>query len=283
MRGEMRKGLAITLMLGLALILGAGGRAGAVACPLGATCSPLPGNLNFVLGARVSPVDLPRREAVPAVASIFGRITTRDGTHPSALREMIVDVDKDVKINVRGYPVCEGGGRENRDPGAVMRACRHTVLGKGIAHVEIAFPGQKPIIVTSPITIFNGGEKGGKVTLYIHVFITVPAPSAVVTTVTISRKGTGLHTVSKIPVIAGGSGSLLDFKFQLGKTYRYRGRKIGLLEAKCPDGNFKVNLKKALFKNEANIPGVNPTTSLSGGIVVPCTPKSRPPGEPPGA
>jgi hypothetical protein len=42
----------------------------------------------------------------------------------------------------------------------------------------------------------TGGEKGGKATLLIH-------------------------TVSKIPVIAGGSGSLIGFNFKLGRTYEY--------------------------------------------------------------
>lgn len=273
MERRLRKALAIPLLLGLALVLYAGGKASAVACPLGATCSLPPGNLAFVLGARVSPVDLPRHEAVPAVASIFGKMPTRDGTHPSALRELVIDVDRDVKVNVKGYPVCKGGSHDIRDPGAAKRACGDTVLSRGIAHVEIAFPDQKPIILTSPITVFNGGEKGGKVTLFVHAIITVPAPAAIVTTVTLSRKGTGLHAVAKTPVIAGGSGSTLDFKFKLGKTYNYKGKKVGFLEAKCPDGVFKLNVPKVLFRNEAQTPGVPPTTTLKGALVVPCTPK----------
>jgi len=188
-------------------------------------------------------------------------------------QEVDFDVDKDVKINVKGYPACKAGKRETRDPGAAMKACGDTVLGKGKADVEIAFPEQKPIKVPSPLTIFNGGEKGGKITLYFHIFITVPAPTAVVTTITISRKGTGLHSVAKIPVIAGSSGSLIDFNFTLGKTYTYKGKKVGYFEAKCPDGVFKVNVPKVLFKNEAQTPGVAAMTVLKGGLAVPCTPE----------
>jgi hypothetical protein len=263
----MRRNLMLALALAGVLSLGVAAIASAVQTTLRA------GNLIITFGGTTSPSSMPKTKYVPITSNIFGKITTSDGTHPSAFREAIVDFDKDLKINVKGYPACKGGQLEARDTKAAMKVCGSTVLGNGIAHVEIAFPEQKPIVVTSPITIFNGGEKGGKVTLYIHVFITVPAPTAIVTTVTISRKGTGLHTVSKIPVAAGGSGSALDFKFKVGKTYGYKGKKVGYIEARCPDGNFKVNVKKALFKNEANIPGVNPTTNLSGGIVVPCTPK----------
>jgi hypothetical protein len=232
------------------------------------------GNLVLTFGGSFSPKKLPKSDYVPVTSTVFGKIATTDGTHPSAFRETVIDVDKDLKVNVKGYPACKGGQLEARDTRAAMKVCGNTVLGKGVAHIEVAFPEQKPILVTSPITIFNGGEKGGKVTLLIHVFITVPAPAAIVTTVTISRKGTGIHTVSKIPVAAGGSGSAMDFNFKLGKTYSYKGKKIGYFEAKCPDGAFKVSSPKTIFKNEAKIPGVAPATVLKDvRLAIPCTPK----------
>jgi hypothetical protein len=231
------------------------------------------GNLIVTFGGTTSPKKLPKNKYVPVNTTIFGKIKTSDGTHPSAFREAIVDIDKDVKLNVKGYPSCKAGQLEARDTKAAMRACGKTVLGKGHADVEIAFPEQAPIKVPSPLTVFNGGERGGKITLLIHIFITVPAPTAVVTTVTITRKGSGIHTVSKIPVVAGGSGSGLDFNFTLGKTYSYKGRKVGYFEARCPDGVFKVKAPKILFKNESHEPGVAAQTVLKGSLAVPCTPK----------
>jgi hypothetical protein len=232
------------------------------------------GNLILTFGGTVSPKKLPKNEYVPVTTNIFGKIATSDGTHPSAFRETVVDIDKDVKVNVKGYPVCKGGQLEASSTKAAMKVCGDTVLGEGIAHVEIAFPEQPPIIVSSPLTVFNGGEKGGKITLFFHIFITVPAPTAIVTTVTIQRKGSGLHSVAKIPVAVGGSGSALDFKFKLGKTYSYKGRKVGYFEAKCPDGVFKVTVPKTVFKNEAQTPGVPASTVLKNvSLAVPCTPK----------
>jgi hypothetical protein len=231
------------------------------------------GDLVVTFGGGTSPKALPKSKFTPVTTTVFGKIKTTDGTHPSALREGTVDIDKDVKINVKGYPSCKAGQLEARDTKAAMKVCGNTVLGSGLAHIEVAFPEQKPIIVTSPITVFNGGEKGGKVTLLIHVFITVPAPAAIVTTVTIQRQGTGIHSTFKVPVAAGGSGSALDFNFKLGKTYSYKGKKVGYFEAKCPDGVFKVKAKNILFKNEAKVPNVAPSTVLNGGIAIPCTPK----------
>jgi hypothetical protein len=263
----MRRNLMLALALAAVASLGVAAIASAVSTTLRA------GNLIVTFGGTTSPKAMPKNKYVPVTTNIFGKIKTSDGTHPSAFREAIVDIDKDVKINVRGYPACKAGQLEARDTKAAMRVCGNTVLGKGIAHVEIAFPEQKPILVTSPLTVFNGGEKGGKVKLLIHIFVTVPAPTAVVTDVTITRKGTGVHSVSKIPVVAGGSGSGIDFNFKLGKTYSYKGKKVGYFEAKCPDGVFKVNVPKVLFKNEAQTPGVAAQTVLKGGIAVPCTPK----------
>lgn len=263
----MRRNLMLVLALAAVLSLGVAAVASAVSTTLRA------GNLVVTFGGSTSPKALSKTKYTPVTTNIFGKITTSDGTHPSAFREAVVDIDKDVKVNVKGFPACKAGQLEARDTKAAMKVCGSTVLGKGNADVEIAFPEQKPIKVPSPLTVFNGGEKGGKITLLIHIFITVPAPTAVVTKVTITRKGTGIHTVSQIPVVAGGSGSGLDFNFTLGKTYSYKGKKIGYFEAKCPDGVFKVNAPKVLFKNEAQTPGVAPTTVLKGGLAVPCTPK----------
>jgi hypothetical protein len=263
----MRRNLLVALALSAALAVGVAALASA------ATITVRAGNLIMTFSGSASPSKLPRNEYVPASTIISGKIKTSDGTHPSALREAVVDIDKDVKINVKGLPSCKAGELEARDTKAAKKVCGDAVIGSGGAHVEVAFPEQRPILINSPLTVFNGGEKGGKVKLLIHVFLTVPVPAAIVTDVTITRKGSGIHSVARVPVAAGGSGSAIDFKFKIGRTYTYKGKKIGYGEARCPDGKFKVNVPKVLFKNEAKIPGVAPTTTLKGGLLVPCTPK----------
>jgi len=263
----MRRNLMLALAVAAVLSLGAAAVASAVSTTLRA------GNLIVTFGGSTSPQKLPKNTYTPVTTNVFGKIKTTDGTHPSAFRETLFNIDKDVKINVKGYPVCKAGQLEARDTKAAKRVCGSTILGEGKAEAEIAFPEQNPIKVPSPLLVFNGGEKGGKVTLLIHTFITVPAPTAIVTTVTIKRSGSGIKSVAKIPVIAGGSGSALSFNFKLGKTYSYKGKKVGYFEAKCPDGVFKVSVPKVVFKNEAHEPGAAAQTVLKGGLAVPCTPK----------
>jgi hypothetical protein len=263
----MRRNLMVALALAAVLSLGVAAIASAVSFTARA------GNLITTFGGSTVPKALSKTKYTPVTTNIFGKITTSDGTHPAAFRETEVNIDKDVKVNVKGYPVCKGGQLQARDTKAAKKACGNAILGEGHADAEIAFPEQKPIKVPSPLLVFNGGEKGGKITLFIHTFITVPVPAAIVTTVTITRKGSGLKSIAKIPVIAGGSGSAIDFSFKLGKTYSYKGKKVGYFEARCPDGLFKVNVPKIVFKNEAHTPTGGGTTLLKGSLAVPCTPK----------
>ena len=260
------------LMLALAVTAVASLGVAAVASAVSTTIRG--GNLIATFGGTTSPKALPKKTYAPVTTKIFGKIKTSDGTHPSALREALVNIDKDVKVNAKHFPaVCKAGQLEARDTNAAKKACGKALIGQGKAEAEIAFPEQKPIKVPSPLLVFNGGEHGGKVTLLIHTFITVPVPAAIVTNVTIKRSGSGIKSVAKIPVIAGGSGSALSFNFTLGKTYSYKGKKVGYFEARCPDGVFKVNVPKVLFKNEARESGAAAQTVLKGGLAVPCTPK----------
>lgn len=266
----MRRKLLLVLGLGAVLSLGVAAVAYATQITLHA------GNLVVTFGGTTSPKALPKTTYTPVTTNIFGKIATTDPSvhkHPSAFREAQVNIDKDVKINVKGYPVCKASQLQATSTAAAKKACGNTILGEGKADAEIAFPEQAPIKVPSPLLVFNGGEQGGKVTLLIHTYITVPVPAAIVTTVTIKRSGSGIKSVAKIPQIVGGSGSVLDFNFKLGKTYTYKGKKVGYFEAKCPDGVFKVEAPKVLFKNETHEAGVAASTVLNGKLAVPCTPK----------
>jgi hypothetical protein len=57
--------------------------------------------------------------------------------------------------------------------------------------------------------------------------------------VTKEHKGPyGLHTVATVPPIAGGAGSVTEFKLTIHREFSYRGRRVSFLEARCSDGRF---------------------------------------------
>ncbi len=279
----MRKGLLPILLIAVScqtVIWSA--PAGGVSTCLRAGCEGWP-TLVPTFGADISPRGLPRHEYTPATAHIFGKIKTSDGTHPSAFREAVVDIDKDVKINVKGYPVCKSGQLQARDTKSALKVCGDAVVGAGTVDFAVAPAATDSLVeprkafgdlLIHPLTVFNGGESGGKVKLLIHSYFAFaePGPAAVVGVLDVTRRGRGLHAVARTPVVSEGAGSLIDFSFKLGKTYSYKGKKVGYFEAKCPDGVFKVNVPKVLFKNEAHTPGVAATTSFTGRLKVPCAP-----------
>ena len=265
----MRRNLVLTLALSAVLALGL------AAAAVAKFDTYIVGNVVLKADGGVSPKKLPRKKYAPVAVRVRGKISTRDGTHPPAFRELVADFDKNGRINTKGLPSCKGGQLEARDTKAAKRVCGKSVVGTGKGGVQISFPEQKPIAVKAPITVFNGGTKGKKTTLLIHTFITVPVPSAIVTTVTIKqvKKGRyGLSTVAKIPVIAGGSGSVLDFDIKFKRTYRYKGKKRSYFTARCTDGKFKAKIIKALLRNEAEGPRTT-TTIRNQTIIRTCIPK----------
>jgi hypothetical protein len=195
------------------------------------------GNLALTHDGGISPAALPRHEQAPIDAFISASIAALDGSHLPAAREAVIDLDKSVHVNAKGLPVCRRAQLDSRDIDAARKACGGAIVGKGSARVEIAFPEQAPILATSPLTMFNGGVAGGKTTIFIHAFLTVPVPAAVVTPVVLtpSHRGRyGTHIVAKVPAIAGGAGSLTDARLKIDRKFTYRGKTLSYLTAACP-------------------------------------------------
>jgi hypothetical protein len=224
------------------------------------------GNLVFTFNGGFSPKALPKNKLAPITLTASGKIATKDGEHPPALKEVIVETDKNGAVFVKGLPVCKAGQLQSRDTAAARKACQKAIIGTGKTTVEVKLAEQKPILVDSALTVFNGGQKGGTTTFYIHAFFTAPVTGAIVTTVKISKVHNGrygLKSVATIPKIAGGSGSVKSFDLKFGKTYTYKGKKVSVLSAKCSDGKLQANAS-SIFADG---------TKASAGIIRTCTPQ----------
>jgi hypothetical protein len=266
---EMRKGL---LILNICLVLAFAGAAVAMA----KWTTVRVGNLVFKVDGKVLPGTFPRDEFAPASFRARGQVATSDGTHPPALREGVVYIDRNGTFDARGLPVCKAPELEARDTKAAKRACGDAIIGEGQGSAEIAFPEQRPIVGDSPITIFNGGVAGGTTTLFLHAFITVPAPAAIVTSFKFTRVNAGrygMRGVAKIPVIAGGSGSVTAFDFKIKRLYGHKGKRKSFDLTKCPDGVIKAK-GTGVFVDEV-VDGIDDgkRTTLSASLAFPCTPK----------
>lgn len=224
------------------------------------------GNLKLTFDGGFTPKALSKTKPTPIKLNVSGQIATKDGSHPPALKEFVLETDKNGGVDVKGYPVCKAGQLQSRDSSSAEKVCKAALLGTGTTGVQIQFPEQSPIPVNSKLLVFNGGEKGGTITFYIHAYITVPTPAAIVTTVKIKRIHNGrygIKSIASIPKIAGGSGSVTSFSLSVDKKFIYRGKKVSVLTAKCPDGKL-VAQGEAFFSDG---------TKAKAGVVRTCTPK----------
>ncbi len=258
----MRKYLMLTMALGALIALTVAGIAAAEK-PVKVRA----GNLELTFNGGFSPKALSKTEADPDLARRLGRRQNgRRQSHPPALKEFIVETDKNGEVNVKGYPVCKSSQLQSQDSKHAKAICGSAILGEGKTDIEIKFPEQAPIPVHSPLILFNGGTKGGVTTFYVHAYITVPTPAAVVTTVKIKKVHNGrygLKSVASVPPIVGGNGSVTHFDLHVSKKFTYKGKKISVLTAKCTDGKLQAR-GEAIFSDG---------TKAKAEVIRTCTPK----------
>ena len=259
----MRKFLTLTIALGAAMALTAVGFASAAG---EGPVTVQVGNLKFTADGHFSPKALPKSKPAPISLQVSGKIATTDGTHPPALKEVEVETDKNGSINVKGIPTCTSGQLQSRDTKAAEKACGSAIIGKGQTTVEVAFPEQRPIPVSSKLLVINGGFKGGTTTLYIHAYFNAPITGAIVTTVKIKKHVNGRYgtkSVATIPKIAGGAGSVTSFNLTINSSVKVGGKTFHPLTAKCTDGKLQA---RALAKFADG-------TKAAAEFVRACTPK----------
>jgi hypothetical protein len=249
----MRKHLVITMALGALIALTVAGIATAEK-PVKVRA----GNLDLTFNGGFTPKALSKTKLTPITLNVSGKIRTVDGTHPPAMKEFDLEADKNSAVDVTGVPTCKSSQLQSQDTKHAEAICKSAIIGSGQATASIAFPEQAPIPAVSKIIAFNGGVKGGVTTFYIHAYLTVPTPAAIVSTVKIKRIHNGRYgigSVTTIPKIAGGSGSVTDFNLTINKK--------GVLLAKCTDGKLQAH-GTAVFTDG---------TRASAEVIRTCTPK----------
>jgi hypothetical protein len=194
------------------------------------------GNLELTFNGGLTPEAVSKTKLTPVTLNVSGKIRTVDGKHPAALKEFVLEADKNTAVDVTGLPVCTAAKLQSQDTKHAEAICKPAIIGTGVGIAEIEFPEQPPIPAKSKIIAFNGGKSGATTTFYIHAYLTVPTPAAVVSTVKITKASNGrfgTKSVTTIPKIAGGSGSVTDFNLTINKK--------GVILAKCPDGKIQAH------------------------------------------
>jgi hypothetical protein len=234
----MRKYVALFMAVGALLAVTAVGIAGAAGGEGPVTVKV--GNLEVTADGGFKPTAISKTKQTPIELEASGGVKEADNSHPPAVRELLIEGDKNAEIHVKGIPTCKSGEIQATDTSAALKACGSALIGEGTTTAQVAFAEQKPVNVTAKLLLFNGGEKGGKITWYAHAFFSNPISGAIVTTVTITKHKNGRFgtlALAKIPQITGGSGSIISFKLKIKKSVKG----INPISAKCSDGKLKVH------------------------------------------
>lgn len=267
--------LSVSLLAGLASHPGVDSHAASMPCLRAmtavATYCGAPRH-HFALEARVTPRRLPRVKSTPVRLDLLAKVGTNDGTQPSALRELAMDVGREMEFDADGVAVCRYPQIRGKGPRAARRVCRGSVVGGGLARVQIASAGgeQSPPRAV-PLTAFNGGEAEGKMRLLVHGLDPWVVGSRPFVATIIDHARRGEHVVVRIPRIASGSGSVLSLKLRLGRSLNHRGTRRSYLRSSCPRSGLRISVPKALLIRELPpLPGAASRAVFRGNATIPC-------------
>lgn len=211
-----------------------------------------------------TPTALPKHTDAPITLHGGGKLSTISGALPPIAETLVIEFDRHGSVQTAGLPVCTDHQLEATDVKTARRRCPGSIVGEGFGKAIIAFPEQKPIPVSSPITFFNGPRVHGDPTVYAHAFITVPVPTTFVVPVvieTIHHGVYGYRTKARIPKIAGGAGHGISLSAKVGRRWTYKGQKHSYVNARCETGHLQARV-------EVNF---TDKTFLTGTFVKPCT------------
>jgi hypothetical protein len=200
-------------------------------------------NLILTADGGFTPQLLPRRSFAPIEFKGHADLKAVDGGVPPAVQQVVLDFDRDGRLNVAGLPACDPTALEESTPAEARARCGGALVGSGRVAASIAQDGAPPITAESVLTIFNGPRQEGHPTAVLHARTTVPAVQTFVITVPIERRGGDFRyrTTVDVPPIAAGRGAITHIDATVGRRYRFKGSKRSYTSARCSDGVLRTH------------------------------------------
>jgi hypothetical protein len=193
-----------------------------------------------------APTKLPKHVDAPIKIFGGGKATTRSGELPPIVDTLTIEFDRHGHVDTNGLEVCTAGKLQSTTAQQARRACPNAIVGEGNGKAIVAFPEQKPIPVSSPITLFNGPKKHGDDTIIAHAFTTVPVATTFIVPVVIEKIHHGVYgyrTKAKIPKIAGGAGHPVSGNITVERKWTFKGRRYSYVNARCETGRLQAKVK----------------------------------------
>ena len=216
------------------------------------------GDLIIIGHGGFRPETLPRTHDAPITIYGGGKLSTVSGEVPPILETLAFEFDRHGHVDTTGLEVCTAGKLQATTVAAARKACPNAIVGKGFGTGVVTFPEQKPIPVSSPLTIFNGPRVHGDASILGHFYTTVPVATAFVVPVVIEKihKGVyGYRTKAKIPKIANEYGHPISGELTIDRKWTFKGKKHSYVNARCETGHLQARIE-ATFKNNDFLSGV---------------------------
>jgi hypothetical protein len=204
----------------------------------GATAMVETREVRIEVNAAFQPRNLPVKSFAPVKFSGFLDISRPGGGQPPALERIVLDFDRDGRLDVAGLPTCAPESVSQASVEEARRICKGAIVGSGEIEALVALPFSGNLVPTSsPLTLFNGPRLEGKPTVIVHAQTTVPATQTYAFTVPIEKRpGEFRYRVTaNIPPLAGGYGTLTKISVTIGRKYSAGGKQRSYVAARCSD------------------------------------------------
>jgi hypothetical protein len=193
-----------------------------------------------------APTALPRDHDAPIKLFGHGRIRTVDGTRPSPLRKIVVELDRHGHAETRGLPHCTLGKLVATTTPQARKMCPGAIIGTGFGTALIELPEQQPIEVSSPITIFNGPKVHGNLSGIGHAHLTYPTPTTYLVQAELEEVHHGRYGYRvevNLPKIANDYGSGIYGRLKIDRKWTYKGKRLSVANARCADGRLQARIE----------------------------------------
>ena len=190
------------------------------------------GNLRVSFHAGFTPTALPRERPAPISVDFEGRISTVDGTHPPALRQLRVELNSAGQVEANGLPRCATSLLQATSSDLALARCRGALVGQGTFVAQL--PVERQLLVGGRALVFNG-TVDGQPGMLIHIYVSDPGRLTLVIPIRISHQDSRFGTVltTKVPKLAGGSASIVQLRLKIGRRFNAGGERRSYLNASC--------------------------------------------------
>jgi hypothetical protein len=190
------------------------------------------GTVRVNFDAGFSPTRLPRERPAPISINFEGRISTTDGSHPPALKQLRIELNSAGQIEAEGLPQCRTAMLQSTSSALALERCRPALVGEGTFVAQL--PVAQELMVGGRALVFNG-LVDGRPGMLIHIYISDPIRLTLVIPIRISHREGQFGTVltTKVPKLAGGSASIVQLRLKIDRRFNAGGERRSYLSAAC--------------------------------------------------